>query len=58
MSWMQFSGVVLLVWAWIVGGAALFSIIADSLAYRQESKLRATDWLVRLWNEGAIWRVR
>lgn len=58
MTWMQFGGIVLVLWMWIVGGAALFSIVVGWQTHRLESKLQSTEWLVRLWNEGAIWRVR
>lgn len=58
MSLMQFIGVVLVVWLWIVCGVSAFCILTDWLDHRRDGKLQQAARLLRLWNEGTFKRIR
>lgn len=57
MSLMQFIGVVLVVWLWIVCGVAAFSMFVEWGTHRRDGKLSRASRLLRLWNEGTFKRV-
>ena len=57
MSLMQFIGVVLVVWAWIVSAVCLCVIVTDWLAHRRDSKIQQAARLLQLWHDGLFKRV-
>lgn len=57
MTWLQFGGVVLVVWLWIVCGVCLLRIGVDWLDHRRDGKLQQAHRLVKLWRNGSFKRV-